>query len=166
MRMKGNLRALSKVLLPLTDGEAQALGALEWLERDQNLPESIRASFMATLERAVGAVLPPAERGALQNCADVSRFRAALGDHFEGRRKLRVAILAAAGARWTPVAFVITQASEANAAALNVPKRDGRLTDALTALRQFVVTGLLEARGDLDDWRHIEVRRTDGDEAL
>jgi hypothetical protein len=164
--MKANLRALSKVLLPLTDGEADALGALEWIEREQNLPESIRAFFMAKLERAVGVVLPAAEREALRNCADVSRFRAALGDHFEGRRKQRVAILAATGARWTPVAFVITQASEANAAALDVPERDRRLTDALTALRQLVLTGQLEARGDLEDWQHSEVRRTDADEAL
>lgn len=164
--MKANLRALSKVLLPLTDGEAEALGALEWLEREQNLPESIRAFFMTKLERAVDAVLPPAEREALKECSDVSRFRAALGDHFERRGKLRTAILAATGARWTPVAFVITQASGANAAALDVAERDRRLTDAVTALRQLVGTGQLEARGDLEDWQHSEVRGTDADEAL
>lgn len=163
--MKANLRALSKVLLPLTDGEAEALGALEWLEREQNLPDSLRAFFMAKLERAVDAVLPSAQLEALKVCSDVSRFRAALGDHFEKRGKLRTAILAATGARWTTVAFVITQASEANAAALDVPGRDRRLTDALTALRQLVLTRQLEARGSLEDWQNREVRRADLDEA-
>lgn len=164
--MKANLRALSRVLLPLTDGEADAIGALEWLEREQNLPESIRAFFMAKLERAADAVLPPAQREALKGCSDVSRFRAALGDHFERRGKLRTAILAATGARWTTVAIVITQASEANAAALDVPERDRRLTDALTALRQLVLTGQLETQGDLEDWQHSQVRRAEVDETL
>jgi hypothetical protein len=151
--------------MPLTESEAEALGALEWLEREQNLPESIRTFFMAKLERAVDAVLPRAEREALTGCSDVRRFRAALGDHFARRHKLRTAILGATGARWTRVALVITQASEANAAALDVSERDKRLTDALTALRQLVVTGHLEARGDLEDWRHSEVRRVDANEA-
>lgn len=162
--MKANLRALSKVLMPLTDSEADAIGALEWLEREQNLPESIRAFFMAKLERAIDAVLRPAEREALSGCSDVSRVRAALDEHFARRHRLRTAILAATGTRWTKVALVVTQASDANAAALDVPERDRRLADALTALRQLVATGQLEARGDLEDWRHSEVRKTNVDE--
>lgn len=164
--MKANLRALSRVLLPLTDGEADAIGALEWLEREQNLPESIRTLFMAKLERAADAVLPPAQRETLKGCSDVTRFRAALGDHFERRGKLRTAILAAAGARWATVASVITQASEANAPTLDVSERGRRLTSTLTELKHLVATGQLETRGDIEDWQNSQVRRADPDEAL
>lgn len=70
--MKANLDALSRLLMPLTDGESQALGALEWLERDANLPNSIKAFFWDKLERAADVVLAEAEREPLRNCADVS----------------------------------------------------------------------------------------------
>lgn len=94
----------------------------------------IRALTMAKLELTIDAVLRPPERDALSGCSDVSRVRAALDEHFARRRRLRTAILNATGTRWARVASVITQASEANAAALDVPERDRRLTDPLTAL--------------------------------
>lgn len=84
--MKADLQALSKLLLPLTDSESEALAAFEWLEREANLPASIKAFFWDKLERAADAVLPEAERDSLCGCADVSLYRAAFNTHFARRR--------------------------------------------------------------------------------
>ena len=84
--MKVDLQALSKVLLPLTDSEMQALSAFEWLEREANLPDSIKTFFWNNLERAADAVLPATERQSLRGCVDVSLYRAAFNIHFARRR--------------------------------------------------------------------------------
>ena len=87
--MKADPQALPKMLLPLSDAEAEALAALEWLERDANLPASIETFFWDKLERAADAVLPEDEREPLRGCADVSVYRAAFNEHFARRRALR-----------------------------------------------------------------------------
>ena len=87
--MKADLQSLAKVLLPLTDGERQALSALDWLERAANLPDSIRTYFWDKLERAADAVLPGAEREPLRGHTDVSLYRAAFTKHFARRRTLQ-----------------------------------------------------------------------------
>jgi hypothetical protein len=84
--MKADLQALSKILMPLTDGEIEVLSAFEWLERDANLPDGIKTFFWNKLERAADALLPKAERERLRGCDDVSRYRAAFNSHFERRR--------------------------------------------------------------------------------
>ncbi len=87
--MKADLQALAKMLLPLSEAEAEALAALDWLERDANLPDSIKAYFWDKLERAAEAVLPVAEREPLGGRADVSLYRTAFNQHFARRRALR-----------------------------------------------------------------------------
>lgn len=84
--MKTDLQALSKVLMPMSDSEAEALGAFEWLEREANLPDSIKTFFWVKLEQAVDAVLPAVERESLRGCVDVSLYRAAFNEHFARRR--------------------------------------------------------------------------------
>lgn len=87
--MKADLQALAKMLLPLSEAEAEALAALDWLERDANLPDSIRAFLWDKLERAADAVLPEAERERLRGRDDSSLYRAAFNEHFARRRALR-----------------------------------------------------------------------------
>jgi hypothetical protein len=87
--MKADLQALAKVLLPLSEGESEALAALEWLERETNLPVSINTFFWGRLERAADATLPETEREALRGCCDVGLYRAAFNEHFARRREMR-----------------------------------------------------------------------------
>lgn len=87
--MKADLPALAKVLLPLSDSESEALAALEWLERETNLPASIKTFFWGKLEQAADATLPEAEREALRGGCDVGLYRAAFNEHFARRRAMR-----------------------------------------------------------------------------
>jgi len=80
------LQALPKVLLPMSDSEMEALSAFEWLEREANLPDSIKTFFWNKLERAADVVLPEVERESLRGCTDVSLYRAAFDVHFARRR--------------------------------------------------------------------------------
>ena len=81
-----NCRALSKFLLPMTDAEASAFGVLDWLSRQEALPESIRDYLFAEAEVVLATLRPENEWVPLCGCRDVKRDRAALDVHLARRR--------------------------------------------------------------------------------
>ena len=83
--MEAGVRALPKGLLPMTDDEMRAMSALDWLERDADLPDSVRAYFWDRLERSAGSFLSEAE-GAPLGEKRVRWYREALLLHFARRR--------------------------------------------------------------------------------
>ncbi|MES1264336.1 MAG: BPSL0761 family protein [Variovorax sp.] len=84
--MEAGVRALPKGLLPMTDDEMQAMSAVDWLERDVDLPDSIRAYFWDSLERLADSLLLEAEGAPLRAKGDVRLYRDALLLHFARRR--------------------------------------------------------------------------------
>ncbi len=72
----------------MTDGERRVLNSLDWLERDADLPDSIRSYFSGGLETAACVVLPAEQHEPSRGCADVSLYRAAFDMHSARRRAL------------------------------------------------------------------------------
>ena len=70
---------------PVRCGSGSPCGS-QWLEREANLPDSIKTYFWKKLERVADAVLPQAERERLLGCTAVSRYREAFNLHFARRR--------------------------------------------------------------------------------
>jgi hypothetical protein len=66
-------------------------------------------------------------------------------------------ILATVGPHWTKVAMVIARASEAQSSM--VPGDDDDLKAFGQRIEALVASGALEARGDVTNWRHSEVRK-------
>ena len=87
--MNVKLAELAKIMLAMSEGEMKAVVALDWLEQDTNLPDSIRKFFWAKLERAADAVLPTSESEPLRGCGDVTRYRVAFDAHFARRSAAR-----------------------------------------------------------------------------
>lgn len=62
---------------PITGAEAQAHVALSWLETE-DLPESVRAFFLKTVEELLERLVPREEWSTIKGSHDVSTYRAAL----------------------------------------------------------------------------------------
>jgi hypothetical protein len=75
--LKTDLQALANLVRPVSEAEARLLGALEWLEREERLPPSIRQYFVEAIETVLATVVPTLVWAALRGCGDAVKYRAA-----------------------------------------------------------------------------------------
>ena len=91
VQMRADLKALAEHLLPMSEAESSALGAREWLSRQDKLPETVRAHFWEHLESSCQAFLSADEWQAFRGSREWDRWDAAISAHFAKRRELWLA---------------------------------------------------------------------------
>uniref|UniRef100_UPI003FA68741 hypothetical protein n=1 Tax=Salmonella enterica TaxID=28901 RepID=UPI003FA68741 len=75
--LKTDLQVLAKLIRPVSEPEARLLGALEWLEREERIPPTIRQYFVDAIETVLVTVVLADEWASLRGCGDAVKYRAA-----------------------------------------------------------------------------------------
>jgi hypothetical protein len=74
--VKADLKALSKLLRPMSEEEERLVASLSWLEVER-LPDSIRDYFIRSIEETLERIVSPDEWSALKGCGSEKAYRAA-----------------------------------------------------------------------------------------